>query len=192
ETSAARWLSIQPSIGATPAVLRVSVNPTGLEIGTYTGSVFVRQDVDLPATVGQTVRITLVVHPAAPASLRIQPSEVTLQYDLRTPQAPLPTAPVRVDSSNGTQLRFTVKPLVKTPRGFDWLSVDVNVAVSPATVKLTANPAGLGVGTYLAVVRFSLTSSGCDATTGPRLAQPEAPECDSVQSSVIFTISNPP
>ncbi len=180
------WLSIRPTIGATPALLSVAANPTGLPPGTYTGSVLLRQDSDSQTL---AVRVTLIVRPAA--TLMVQ-RDVTLQYDLSTPLIPPPTAPINVRSTNNIPLNFTVKPILKTPVGFNWLSVDVSAGVTPAVVNLTVNPAGLGVGTYLAVVRFGLTSSGCEASTSPRMATPAPPPCDSAQMAVILDIRGAP
>jgi uncharacterized protein (TIGR03437 family) len=56
------WLSVSPGGGATPATLNVSVNPSGLQAGTYTGTVSISSSG--ASNSPQTVAVTLQVAPA--------------------------------------------------------------------------------------------------------------------------------
>ena len=98
----ANWLSIQPSSGATPAILKVTVNPTNLQPGIYTGSVLVTQNIDLRPLV---VQVKLTVRQTGVA-LKVQP-ELRLVYDLDA-GGDSPKGTVQVDSTTQAPVRFTV------------------------------------------------------------------------------------
>jgi uncharacterized protein (TIGR03437 family) len=58
------WLQVSPTSGTTPATLTVSVNPQGLAVGTYNGTVSVNSTNSIAAAV---VQVTLTVQAAKPA-----------------------------------------------------------------------------------------------------------------------------
>ncbi len=64
------WLSVTPTSGTTPATLSVSVNPTGLANGTYSGTINITQS---GSAVPQMIIVTLQVGPvtAVPAVLGV-------------------------------------------------------------------------------------------------------------------------
>jgi len=73
----APWLSVNPTSGTTPATLRIGINTTGLNAGTYTGSIIVTP----PPASGITpliIPVSLVVAlPASECSYRILPGSFT-------------------------------------------------------------------------------------------------------------------
>jgi uncharacterized protein (TIGR03437 family) len=61
-------------------------------------------------------------------------------------------------TSSGAALTFTTS--VSTTSGGNWLSVSPASGATPATLTVTANPAGLGAGTYLGTVTLMPAGSG--------------------------------
>ena len=65
------WLSVSPSSGATPASLSVSVNPAGLNPGTYNGTITITapgaSNSPQAVSVGLTVRSSPTISISSPA-----------------------------------------------------------------------------------------------------------------------------
>ncbi|HUA86493.1 MAG TPA: dockerin type I domain-containing protein [Bryobacteraceae bacterium] len=80
--SGASWLSASPSVGMTPQAVAVTATPTGLNPGSYTGTL----TFTAPLASTQTVPVTLTVNPAPPS---IAPSGIVNAASLLTgPVAP--------------------------------------------------------------------------------------------------------
>ena len=64
-TSTGGWLQVSPATGTTPGSLSVSVNPSGLAVGTYTGSVSVTSSgaTNSPQTVAVTLNVSTPLVP---------------------------------------------------------------------------------------------------------------------------------
>jgi uncharacterized protein (TIGR03437 family) len=134
----APWLIVSPSSSVTPGTINVSVNPAMLTGGTYTGNVTVKA----PNNVAQ-IPVTLTV---GTSGLAVTPSSISINepqnYGVSAPQ-PL------------TILAATPIPLMINSSALDggnWLQVDVNNAVAPATVNVRANDSGLAQGTYMGTI----------------------------------------
>ena len=147
-TSAA-WLTVTPS-GTTPGSLSVSVNPTGLAVGTYTGSVTVNSSG--ASNSPQKIAVTLGVTGTSPGgtSLKITPGSLSFSY---LAGSTAPGAQSLSIGSSGTALKFTAGA-----SGGDWLSIGPATNSTPSTLKVSANPSGLAVGTYNGTI--TITSDG--------------------------------
>src|SRR5262249_57893840 len=95
-TSAA-WLSVTPASGSTPGSLSVSVNPSGLAAGTYTGNLTITAAgaSNSPKTVGVTLNVTAAPLP----SIGVSPASLIFAYQIgsSTPTGQM----VAVSSSGG-------------------------------------------------------------------------------------------
>lgn len=143
--SAKSWLKVTPAAGPSPTLTLTpdlsSVNP-----GTYSG----------------TVTVTPVL-PASLSSLAVQPT--TVNVSLTVSVQPLliasgdccgffvpvaggpPTGPITVTiTSNGNPAAFKVTPSVNS--GGNWLKVTPAGGTTPTTLTVSADPTGLGAGTY--------------------------------------------
>jgi trimeric autotransporter adhesin len=151
-SSGSGWLSASVSSNTTPATLTVSVNPAGLNAGTYTANIA------LPVFGGGStlnIPVTLVV--AGLPSITASPSSLSLNYSVGGVS---PTATINV-SGNGTGLNYLTT-----------VSSNCNcIAVSPASGNTTANPAvtvsltnatNLTAGSYTGTV----TITGTNGSTG--------------------------
>jgi uncharacterized protein (TIGR03437 family) len=102
-SAGASWLSLSHASGTVPATLSVSVNPTTLAAGTYTGSVQIAASgaIGSPASVG----VTLVVHAPSPA----------FAVALSTAGQVEPFAAESIVSAYGTNLATGTAPATSLP-----------------------------------------------------------------------------
>jgi hypothetical protein len=143
----AGWLAASSSSGRTPATLTVSVNPTGLEAGTYTGSITVTAQ-------GQSQSVAVTLNVARPV-LTVNPSSLTFNHILL--QDP-PAAQTVTVSSVPSGLNFGASVTSNSP----WLAVSVAASRTPASLTVSVDPAGLDPGAYngtIAVTAFGQTQS---------------------------------
>ena len=149
-TTSTAWLSTTGGSGTTPGSLSLSVNPTGLTAGTYTGSVSVagtgasNTPVSIPVTLNVTSATT---NP----TINLTPSSLSFTY------ASGATAPgaktLNLASSTGTALSFTA-----AASGGSWLSLGTTSGNTPGSLSVSVNPASMAAGTYTGTI--TITSSG--------------------------------
>jgi large repetitive protein len=154
------WLAAASNNPATPASLTISVNPVGLEAGTYRGSVTINS----PAATNNpplTIPVTLTVTPAP--VLTAQPNSLSFSYQQL---GPLPgTQTIDLSASGlpaGVGLNFTIQPNAGTP----WLFV-TGSGPTPSTLTVRVNPAGLAPGTYPGTITVLAPSAGNSTLTIP-------------------------
>lgn len=144
------WLSALPANATTPMNVTVAVDPTGLSIGTYTGTVAINATAapNSPQDVSVTLNVITPV-PTTP-TLSLTPSSVTFNAPGTTSQT------VQAKTSDGSAMALNTG--VSTTTGGNWLSVQPITGTTPATFKVSADVSGLTAGTYLGKV--TLSSSG--------------------------------
>jgi hypothetical protein len=146
-SAGAGWLTASSSSGRTPATLTVSVNPAGLEAGTYTGSITVTAQ-------GQSQSVAVTLNVARPV-LTVNPSSLTFNHILL--QDPPASQTVTV-SSVPSGLNFGASVASNSP----WLAVSVAASRTPASLTVSVDPTGLDPGTYtgtIAVTAFGQTQN---------------------------------
>src|SRR5262249_36178743 len=112
------------------------------------------------------------------------PKQSTFIYDLGNPA--VLAEPIAVTSPAPSPVSFTAAAAALTPPGANWLSVDVTSGVTPAVLKLTANPRGLSPGTYLGTVRYTAGP----ATTSKAGARAAEDPCADHNTTVTLTVSD--
>ncbi len=149
------WLTATPANGTAPGSIVVGVSTAGLAAGTYSGSVVITP---LGATnTSQTIQVTLVV--SNTALFVLSPSTATFTASAGSVSSSFQT--VVVTSTDGTALNFTVNSSTST--GSNWLLVSSTSGVTPANLNITANPAGLAVGTYTGTVTVAAAGAGASS-----------------------------
>jgi hypothetical protein len=152
-TTGGSWLSVTPASSTTPANLTVTMNPAGLNPGTYNGSLNITSaGADGPIS----VPVTFTVEGLSPS-----PSAVTFGSFAGAP-AP-PARQVALNSLVTTNF-ITVSSAVTTPSGGTWLTADTGPGTN---VTVSANPAGLPVGTYTGSVTITPSDFPARAVTIP-------------------------
>ncbi|MDX2151547.1 MAG: hypothetical protein SFV54_12490 [Bryobacteraceae bacterium] len=143
------WLTVSPDAGRTPGSLKVTVNPTSLAIGNYSGQVTVTPT----SGTAINVPVSLTVK-AAPAALSVTPNPVSLVY---TPGSPAPSQKLTLNS-NGSLLSYTA-----AVTGATWLTATPTSGIIfpgfTPTVDLIVSPTGLAPGAYKGTVTVSAAAS---------------------------------
>ncbi len=140
-TANATWISLSASSGTAPSTLSVSISPTGLSAGTYTGSIQIVATgaSNTPASIG----VTLVVTQAAP-SLVLGLQSLTFQF---TNGGVAPVAQtVTITNAGGGTLAWTASTNVY------WLGVSAATGTAPSTLSVSVNPVNLAAGSYPGIV----------------------------------------
>jgi len=157
-SSSASWLVAVPASGITPGQIVVSVNPAGLSVGEYSGSISVASQSGGVAAILVSYTITskptLVI---APPILAFATTSNTLAPAPRNLQA----------TSSSRLIAYTVSIQVSTPPGGTWLKASPDKGQTAGTVVVTADPTGLAQGIYDGSVLFTPTESGVNSVAVP-------------------------
>ena len=143
------WIVAAPEKGTTPGSLSVSVNPTGLSSGQYTGVVSIFNPPQAPNSISVTLTVS-----SAPAKL-LTDSGTSLDMEGRAddPEPPVRTMRIFTDSGHAA---FTLKSSAA------WLKMSPDTATaaafSPATITLTADTSALIVGQKITATVTATTS----------------------------------
>ena len=155
-TSSALWIGLTSQSAPTPSnnisdntpgQFNIEVNPAGLAVGSYEGSVLVRSN-GIPS---RSLRVSLTV--SNTPALNAVPSSVVMD------DASGATALVDISSTGQANLTFTATASTSSP----WLNVTPNTgstANGPQTLRITANIAGLTAGTYSGTVTLAVQGGG--------------------------------
>ena len=143
------WLTVTGG-GTTPASVSVSVNPTGLSPGTYSGTLVLTGDQAANSPVLIPVQFTI----SAGITLAGQPSSLSFTY---TQQGAVPLSqPLTISSSQPLNVDLAISPAES------WLIVQGGGS-TPAGLQISVNPDGLTPGTYSA----SILASSPNAVNSP-------------------------
>jgi hypothetical protein len=147
-SSGGQWLSASPTNGIAPGNFVVSVNTAGLTQGTYNGSITVTPTTTTSAP--QTITVALVV--SNTALLVLSPNAASFTVTAGSSSSSFQN--VAVTSTDASALSFSVTKSA----GADWLLVNTSSGSTPANLTISANPAGLTVGTYTGTVTVTATA----------------------------------
>jgi hypothetical protein len=169
------WLSVVPPSGTAPANLSVSVNPVGLNPGTYNGTVAITAPA---ASNSPTIVPVSLVITSAP-TISVSPSLLSFAYqsggDLPKTQAMTVAAVLATAFS-------------ASAAGGNWLSVSPFFGSTPATLSISVNPNGLAAGTYAGSITISSQSASNSPITVPvNLVVMVAPTLSVVPSALSFS-----
>lgn len=134
------WLSVTPNSGTTPSNILVTINPSGLPVGTYTGSVTIQGTGGASTAPPQTIPVILTI---ATAAVTATPS--TLSFTQSTGGAAPASQMIQI---TGVPSGTTVGAVPTLFNGSGWLTT----SVSGATITVGANGSQLAQGTYTGVV----------------------------------------
>lgn len=141
------WLSVTPTTGITPSRVSVSVNASGLALGTYSGSIIVTAP-GAPNS-PQVVPVTLTV--SAPPTVSVNPSSLT--FNANTAMSSVPSQTIELRSS-GVNLNFSASASVSSG-ATQWLSVTPASGATPTNLTVAVNIAGLQPGTYTGTITIN-------------------------------------
>ncbi len=159
-SSGGTWLFLAASGGNnTPSNISVTVNPSGLQMGTYQGTVTVTSP-NLPAA--QTIPVMLTI--SSNTTVTATPASVTLTAPSNATTAV--TQQVQL-AATGTTAPVTFSATASTNLGGNWLSVSPSGGNAPATLTVSANASGLSQGTYTGQVTVVIPAASNSPLTIP-------------------------
>lgn len=164
------WLSVSALTATTPARISVTANPTGLPVGTYSGTVLIGST-GLPSS-----RIDVTFNVVAVAQLTASPSQLAFQRQAGSTVQP--TADEQTILINSTGSPTTVAAATTTTDGGTWLQASTTGG-TPGTVTVRVNSTGLAAGTY----------NGSVNLTSQSLAPVSIPVTLTVSANPILTLS---
>ena len=144
----ATWITVTPTGGSTPGSLSVGINPTGLAVGTHTGTVTVTAP--SAANSPQTVHVTLTVSNPGSGSLVATPRTLSFTSGGDDNEGFNSLNKSLLVTSKGAPLHFTAQAL-----GGSWLSVHPSTEPTPHRLRVTVFPDGLAKGTYTGQIKLS-------------------------------------
>ncbi len=150
-----QWLIVSPQgQGATPGTLTVTVNPSGLPAGvTYTGNI---QISTFGGATNGTLNIPVNLLVTNSPILNTSPSSLTFTVPSG---GSAPPQSLQIATSS-TMLNYTLSSTVSSPPGGTWLQVATQSGVTPGSVSVSVNPAGLAAGTYTGTINITSPNAG--------------------------------
>ena len=143
-TSGGSWLTAAPSSTQSPVAVLVSVNPLGVQPGTYSGAVVVTQSGNQANSISVPVTLTVSATPLLSAD------RDELVFYAQTGGA-APVAKSFTVSSTGAAFNYTAAASV----GANWLSVTQSGPATGTSVSATVNPGSLPAGVYSAFITLT-------------------------------------
>ena len=144
------WLVPSPLGGVTPASVSVAVNPTGLGVGMFSGSVTITASG--AAGNPQIIPVTLFV--TSSPLLNVVPGSLTFSYQVG---GSLPALQSLALTSTGGALSYAA---TATGSGGSWLAIGPVSGTTAGSITVAASPAGLTPGTYTGAITITATSAG--------------------------------
>ena len=167
----AAWLTVSPASGTIPAVLQVSIDPTGLTVGTYQGTITISVPNAVPAST--IIAVTLTVEVGTPVALAVDTQNVSFTA---TQGSGALTQQLHVLNTGGGSVSFTAS--TTTSSGGSWLSISPTSGAatpsSPASLTLTATPGSLAAGTYNGTVTIAGAGSSINVPVTLSVSAPTA------------------
>ncbi len=142
------WIKIQPGSGNTPSEAKISVDPSGLEVGEHRGSI----RFDTPGQIRpRYVQIKLRIQTAAAAAFTLEPASVGFHGETFSNITLIDSVYLGVIGAD--QIEFTAA------HSQSWLKVVPSQATAPITVLLLADVDSLPPGAYYDTVVFQSANS---------------------------------
>lgn len=141
-SSGTGWLQVTPSTGSIPAVISVSIDPTNLTAGSYTGGISISCPGANPSTA--TVSVSVLVTNSLPPQMSLNPTSMAFST---LAGAGATTKILSVSNTGGGNLSITA-----VAQGGSWLSVTPGAgqvtANQPLALTVSVNPGALPPQTY--------------------------------------------
>ena len=158
KSTGADWLSLSASAGVTPQLVNIRVDPANLTAGLHQATITVNSGLGVPAATN--IAVSVQVAPGTNPKLNIDRNSVSFTFP-NNPTLSL-TQQVRVSNAGTGSFQFTAR--AQTNNGGNWLSVNpasgTVTTQGPVQVGITANPAGLAIGTYTGSITINSPTTG--------------------------------
>ena len=182
------WLSFSPTSGVTPLQLFVTVNPTGLNIGTYFGSITIVGDAgNSPLTVPVTLGVGSFMGGDPPARLVVSPVFLSFSHQIpgETIADPQPPEIIAIVVGGSDPSHVFTTSIITQDSG-SWLSVSPATGSTPGTLTASVDPAGLVSGTYIGAIAIDSDAPASPQIVITVLTVQELPEISLTPTSLRF------
>jgi uncharacterized protein (TIGR03437 family) len=156
-TATSPWIHLSANAGVAPATLQISVDAAAVPAGQSSGTV----SIQVPGARPSAALISVASNFTAPNAPQLGLDAPTISFDLFRTSSP-GHGRLGIQNLGGGTLNFTL--VATTNNGAGWLSVTADSSsatpIQPASLTVSADPAGLDVGTYTGsiVVQDAATS----------------------------------
>ncbi len=180
-TSGGNWLFVSSGTGNTPNNISVTVNPTGLTPGTYSGQITITSP-NLPAA--QVIPVTFTITSNVTATATPANVAFTIPANATVPV----TQQVQITTSGTGALTFSAS--ATTIQGGNWLTVSAPGGTTPGAITLSANATGLSQGVYNGQVTIQIPGASNSPLTIP-VTLTVGPPNTIVVNNATFTFTSP-
>ncbi len=146
-TATEGWLSATADRPSTPSNVTVTVNSSGLEPGVYNGQVLIVAS----GSQSGLVTVTLTVTSTNPNNSLISANPTSVS--LVSSAGQIVQTSVALTSGSAGAVPF--QAFANTASGGNWLSFVLSSNTTPTSITISANPAGLGQGTYTGTISIA-------------------------------------
>jgi uncharacterized protein (TIGR03437 family) len=140
------WLSVTPSSGPLPNTLMVTVNPAGLQAGSFQAAIAI----NAPGSNGVSLPVQVTI--AGTPGINVSPAQLSFGYQIGTSQPLAQT--LSVTSTTGANVSFTASATTSTC-GSNWLVLSPQSGATPSTLSVQVNTASLSAGNCTGVITIS-------------------------------------
>jgi uncharacterized protein (TIGR03437 family) len=182
--SGGNWLTLGSTSGQGNASVPVTVNSAVLQAGKYTAVLTVRASNAVNSPQNVTVSLTVTAKP----TLGANPSSLSFSGSLGSS----PAAQSLAISGSEDGLSWTAS--ASTSSGGNWLNLSATSGVTPSSVTVSVNTAGLAAGTYTGTITISAAgvASQAVAVTLAVIASPvPTPTVSSIVNGASFAAGSP-
>ena len=190
------WLSVNPTIGVTPATLTVTVDPAGLPDGNYQGTITITNSVadNSPLLFPVSLGVGPIPGDTITFSLVASPVSFSFSHEINGQTIADPDPPeitvfcIGVCPPGGVD--FTAS--VITQSGFEWLGVSPAEDTTPSTLTLSVDPTDLTEGNHFGIIFLDFGATALPQLAAVNLAVtpgPDAPPEISLRpAELTFTV----
>jgi hypothetical protein len=147
------WLTATPAAGTAPSNVGLTVDITGLAVGSYYDTVIVSSDSAVNSPQRATVRLDIVENPPV---IVVSPTNLLFQIVQGDPDPPLQSFSINNSGAGTLSWSATKKS--------SWLSLSASAGTAPSVVDAHVATAGLMAGTY----RDTVVITSPEATNSPQ------------------------
>jgi uncharacterized protein (TIGR03437 family) len=140
------WLSVTPASGPLPNTLMVTVNPAGLQAGSFAAAIAI----NAPGSNGISLPVQVTI--AGTPGINVSPTQLSFGYQIGTSQPLAQT--LSVTSTTGANVSFTASATTSTC-GSNWLVLSPQSGATPSTLSVQVNTASLSAGNCAGVITIS-------------------------------------
>ncbi|HTA68954.1 MAG TPA: IPT/TIG domain-containing protein [Bryobacteraceae bacterium] len=150
------WLTVTPASGNLPDTLLVTVNPAGLQAGTFASAIAI----NAPGSNGISLPVQVTI--AGTAAINVSPGQLSFGYQIGTSQPLAQT--LSVTSTTGANVSFTASATTSTCGG-NWLVLSPQSGATPSTLSVQVNTSSLSAGTCTGVITISAPGASNPSVT---------------------------